>query len=281
MTYELYHGDCLDILPTLAAGSVDAVICDPPYGTTACKWDSVIPFEPMWREIKRVLKPRGACVLFGSQPFTSALVMSNPKWFRYDWTWYKNAVTGIALAKHQPMRCKEDILVFGSGPVLFNKQPTRSRIQDRKLGGKNGIRTTPSNHYDFAQTGQQIMLKEWVNPRNVIEIPIDPMSKGRIHPTQKPLALMEYLIRTYTNEGDAVLDFTFGSCTTGVGCLTTGRNFIGIERDAEYFKIGSERMQAKQEELRGTLFSYDMTDTSTPSSQEHSPLVQSQMSETA
>lgn len=248
--YTLYHGDCLSILPTLEGGSIDAVICDPPYGTTNCAWDSVIPFEPMWRELKRLIKPRGAIVLFGSQPFTSALVMSNPKWFRYDWTWYKNASTGIALANHQPMRCKEDILIFGRGMLTFNKQPTRSKITDRKLGGSNGIRASGSNHYPFVKGGETVLLSEWVNPRNVLEFPIESMAKGRLHPTQKPLALLEYLVKTYTNEGDTVLDFTMGSGTTGHACGNLGRRFIGIEKDEHYFNVAQERIATAYEPLR-------------------------------
>lgn len=243
MTYTLHHGDCLDVLPTLPDASVDAVIADPPYGTTACKWDSPIPFEPMWRELKRVIWPRGAIVLFGSQPFTSALVMSWPQGFKYTWVWYKNAPTGVPMANFQPMRCYEDIAVFSCGTPIFNKQPTRSRIADRPLGRSNGVRASGSNHYSFVKGGEKVFLNEWVNPRNVLEFPIEPMARGRLHPTQKPLALLEYLVRTYTNEGDTVLDFTMGSGTTGHACVNTGRNFVGIERDRGYFEIAERRIR--------------------------------------
>lgn len=239
--YQLHHGDCLDVLPALAAGSIDAIICDPPYGTTACKWDSVIPFEPMWREIKRVLKPRGACVLFGSQPFTSALVMSNPGWFRYSLVWDKvNKYTGALNANRQPLRRHEDIAVFARGLTIYNKQyrdgakykgvQTKGHGSHTKHGNDSKVRAISSD-------GRH-------NPCSVLCIPADNKTELGLHPTQKPLALLEYLVRTYTNEGDTVLDFTMGSGTTGHAAANTGRSFIGIERDEHYFAIASERIAA-------------------------------------
>lgn len=248
--YTLYHGDCLDILPTLEAQSVDAVICDPPYGTTACKWDSVIPFEPMWAGIKRVLKPRGACVLFGSQPFTSALVMSNPKWFKYTWVWERGTPGNYLNANYQPLISHEDIATFSLGntcpagklnAMMYNPQGVQAYNKEtrRSSGGKT-----------YARTGSigLVNIQQYTNhPRTVLRFADD---SPRIHPTQKPLALLEYLVRTYTNEGDTVLDFTFGSGTTGAACGNLGRRFVGIEKDAEYFRLGSERIATAYAPLR-------------------------------
>ena len=235
--YTLYHGDCLDILPTLEAGSIDAVIADTPYGTTACAWDSVIPFAPMWAGIKHVIKPRAAVVLFGSQPFTSALVMSNLDWFKYDFSWDKKVKTGHLNAKLAPLRQHEDLLVFSPLPLgkfTYNPQKKKDKFRQKGGPGKNG-----------GAYGAHNVLRVWndeLNPSSVLEI-----SKGtqvsKVHPTQKPVALMEYLICTYTNEGDTVLDFTMGSGTTGVAAMKTGRRFIGIELDPDYFQIAETRIK--------------------------------------
>jgi len=253
VTYELYHADCLDILPTLEPGSVDAVICDPPYGTTACKWDSVIPFAPMWAGIKRVLKPRGACVLFGSQPFTSALVMSNPKWFRYEWVWDKHTPTGFLNASKAPLKSHEYILVFADGVTTYNPQKNRKPYKGARTG--NG----------FTKVGQSAKGEAWgglvngsgyrsefAHPKTVLSFPTGNGwdKQGYQHPTQKLLALLEYLVKTYTNVGDTVLDFTMGSGTTGHACGNLDRRFIGIEKDAGYFKIAQERIATAYEPLR-------------------------------
>jgi len=224
-------------------GSVDAVIADPPYGTTACKWDSVIPLEPMWKQLKRVIKPNGAIVLFGSQPFTTALIASNLKEFRYCWYWKKSVGSGFQNAKRQPLRLIEEVAVFYRKPPQYIPQglvridaPRVNKISaaDSIVGGTSG------------RGGLRTVGNEWVQeftnyPRNVLEFPA-PMA-GRQHPTQKPVALMEYLIRTYTNEGETVLDFTMGSGTTGVACVKTKRDFIGIELDEGYFKIAEQRIR--------------------------------------
>jgi len=247
MTYTLHHGNCLDIMPTLEAGSVDMVLTDPPYGTTACKWDSVLPFAPMWAGIKHAVKRNAAIVMTASQPFTSALVMSNVGMFKYEWIWEKNQPSGIASARFQPMKNHENVLVFCEGKTTYNKQPTKSKIVDRKLGKSNGKFWDKTN---VGVTGMKpkktsnpdnVLLAN-VNPRTIIPFKIPPNAKGKLHPTQKPVALMEYLIKTYTNEGDTVLDFTMGSGTTGVACANTGRKFIGIELDAGYFDIASRRV---------------------------------------
>jgi site-specific DNA-methyltransferase (adenine-specific) len=235
----------------LPDASVDMILCDLPYGTTACKWDSVIPFEPLWAQYRRVAKRNAAIVLTASQPFTSALVMSNPREFRYDWTWAKNIPTGFANANRMPMRSHESVLVFYRAQPTYNKQLMRTKA-DRPIGRMNGIRRRPPKadtvYRDIPSTGQ-IVTKEFVAPRSVIEIDSVPRRAGGLHPTQKPVALMEYLIRTYTNDGEVVLDNCMGSGTTGVACANTGRRFIGIERDDKYFAIASERIAAAQPRL--------------------------------
>ncbi len=233
MTYQLHLGDCLEVMPTLAAGSIDAVICDPPYGTTACKWDSVIPFAPMWAELKRLIKPRGAIVLFGSQPFTSALVMSNPGMFKYSWVWDKKNSSGYLDAKKRPMRRHEDITVFSDGAALY--YPIMRKGVLRLKGGMKNPSQVWRKH------DSTVSYNDDYYPTSVIEITNANRSE-KVHSTQKPLALMEYLVKTYTNEGDTVLDFTFGSGTTGEACINTGRHFVGIEKDAGYYAIAEQRL---------------------------------------
>ena len=234
---NLIHGDCLEVMKTIPDASIDAIITDPPYGTTACKWDSIIPFEPMWEQLKRIIKPNGAIVLFGSQPFTSALVMSNPKMFKYEWVWNKIMVTNFAMAKKQPLRCVENILLFYSNQPTYNPQFNNEKT--KKPFGK--ISTSKS------EVCGNLGLKKQSGvgyPKNILTFPRpNNLSKdGNLHPTQKPVALLEYLIKTYTNENDTVLDFTMGSGTTGVACKNLNRNFIGIEKDDNYFKIASDRI---------------------------------------
>jgi site-specific DNA-methyltransferase (adenine-specific) len=229
---------------------VDAIICDLPYGTTACKWDTVIPFEPLWAHYKRVIKPNGAIVLFGSQPFTSALVMSNVKMFKYCWVWRKNRSTGFANAKKQPLREVEDILVFYKAQPTYNPQ-NLTRINKVRRNSTQGGATIQGHDIGNAKGSMRTIGAEYVQefegyPTNVLEID----SERGIHPTQKPVALMEYLIRTYTNEGETVLDNTMGSGTTGVACLNTGRNFIGIEKDLAYFEIARNRIEGHNHGLQ-------------------------------
>lgn len=233
-------------------GSVDMVMADLPYGTTACKWDTVIPFEPLWAHYRRVTKPNAAIVLTACQPFTTALIASNLREFRYEWIWAKNNATGFANANRMPMRAHENIVVFYRSLPTYNKQPTASLIRDRKLGGSNGTRQGGDTavYGGLPRPPVPMTLKQNVAPRSVLEFDVAPRAKGTLHPTQKPVALMEYLIRTYTNEGETVLDNTAGSFTTGVACLNTGRIFIGIERDPDYFRIGVERMRKREAELR-------------------------------
>lgn len=234
--HTLHHGDCLSILPTLAPQSVDAVICDPPYGTTACKWDSIIPFAPMWEGIRRVLRPRGAVVLFGSQPFTSALVMSNPAWFRYSLVWDKRLPSGSLDANRRPLKRHEDISIFSSGATKYAPQMRRGVL--RKKGGGGTEKTAV-----YGAAAKVMSFNDMYYPTSILEFSNADLT-SRIHPTQKPLALLEYLVRTYTDPGDTVLDFAFGSGTTGHACINLGRAFVGIEQDAAYFAIAQARIDA-------------------------------------
>lgn len=235
---RLLHGDCLELMAQIPDGSVDMILCDLPYGTTACKWDSVIPFEPLWAHYKRVIKRNGAIVLTASQPFTSALVMSNPDWFKYALVWDKvNASSGLH-AKRQPLRSPEDIVVFGQGTICYQPQMEQAaRRVDKPRAIPNGEAFNGRDVYrTYDNQGQK-------HPKSILTFS-NANQRGKVHPTQKPVALMEYLIKTYTNEGDTVLDNCMGSGTTGVACGNTGRNFIGIEKDDKYFAIAQARIEA-------------------------------------
>jgi len=244
---KLMLGDCLEQMKKIPDGSVDMVLADPPYGTTACKWDSVIPFEPMWEQLKRVTKKNGAIVMTASQPFTSALVMSNVKMFKYCWVWTKNVPAGFAQAKNKPMTKHEDVVVFSSaktGHVSQCKNRMAYNPQGLKLLGKE-VKNSKSHRgsaFESRKNARSSYVQEFTGyPDSVINIPVQ---RDGIHPTQKPVALMEYLIKTYTNEDETVLDFTMGSGTTGVACVNTNRVFMGIELDPEYFATAEQRIHA-------------------------------------
>ena len=246
MSVRLLLGDCLERMKEIPDGSVDLVLTDPPYGTTACKWDAVIPFENMWAELKRVLKRNGAAVFTASQPFTSALVMSNAKDFRYAWVWEKAVGSNFATLKYQPMKEHEDIVVFSRKTHNYypQKEPRKGSGKNRLKYGNNGSVTgETTGSLAFSGFTPDTYDHDWRNPSSVQFFNNREAGRG-LHPTQKPVALMEYLILTYTNEGETVLDFTMGSGTTGVACLNTGRRFIGIERDVDYFKIAKNRIEA-------------------------------------
>ncbi len=238
----LMLGDCLDLMQSIPSGSVDLVLTDPPYGTTACKWDAVIPLDLMWGEVRRTLKPNGAAVFTASQPFTSALVMSNVAEFHQSLTWRKNKASGHLNAKRRHLTGHEDVIVFCGGKPTYNPQMWQSRPANKARRTK----VTPvygaqvASDYAGGQTDRY--------PVTVLDFAVvnnDGTGDGRFHPTQKPVALMEYLVRTYSNEGETVLDFTMGSGTTGVACSNAGRRFIGIERDPAYFGIAQARIASK------------------------------------
>lgn len=230
-------GDCLELMKDIPAGSIDMILCDLPYGTTACKWDVIIPFDKLWAQYERIIKDNGAIVLTASQPFTSALVMSNPKRFKYSLIWDKVAVTNPMLAKKQPMRCHEEVIVF------YAKQP---RYTPQKRTGVKWHRGGKKQHKTDT-LGQSVLINngsdenEIKYPKSIITFSNANKTKNQ-HPTQKPVALFEYLIKTYTNEGDTVLDNCAGSGTTGEACINTNRNYILMEKEQKYFDIINDRL---------------------------------------
>ncbi len=244
---NIYLGDCLELMKYIPDKSIDMILCDLPYGTTACKWDTIIPFEPLWEQYKRIIKDNGAVVLFGSQPFTTKLIQSNLEMFRYEWIFEKHQGTNPAMAKKQPLKAHENILVFYKlqpvyCPQMGKGKPYKGYKSDKPQsevygGGKSVHRDNPN--------GTRY-------PKTVVKFTKD---KGkRFHPTQKPVALLEYLIKTYTNEGDTVLDNCMGSGSTGVACINTNRKYIGIEKELKYFEIAKKRIEsvtAVQMELKG------------------------------
>ena len=240
----LYHGGCLEIMLTLPDKSIDMILADLPYQMTQLKWDTIIPFEGLWREYKRVIKDNGAIVLFASQPFTSALVMSNPDDFRYELIWDKGRGSNPLLAKKMPMRGHENMLVFYKHLPTYNPQFEEGRpYKAPRTGGRNSRNTIIGNakdNKDFRQEDNN----GYRYPLSIIKASIHNGSK--LHPTQKPVELMEYLIRTYTSESETVLDNVMGSGTTGVACIKTNRNFIGIEKAESYFKIAQQRIAEAQ-----------------------------------
>ena len=224
---QLIHGDCLEKMKDIPDKSIDMILCDLPYGTTACKWDVVIPFEPLWEQYKRIIKDRGAVVLFGSEPFSSYLRMSNIKQYKYDWVWRKRAVNFLN-AKKQPLREVENIMVFNAlnyyPQGLIYKPRINKRSNSTETNGEHGLDN----------------FSEYTNyPKNTLDF----KNERGLHPTQKPVALLEYLIKTYTNEGETVLDNCMGSCSTGIACINTNRQFIGIEKDDKYFEIAKKRIE--------------------------------------
>jgi DNA modification methylase len=240
---ELHNADCLDAMRLMEAGSIDAIITDPPYGTTACNWDSIIDFALMWEQLNRIIKKNGAIVLFGSEPFSSALRMSNIKKYKYDWIYRKPQGTDPLMARFRPMNDIENILVFHKKQPTYNAQLEKGKPYDVKRD-KNGRRTEGMFIGDLKPT--QTINKGTRQPKRVLDFK---QEKG-LHPTQKPVALMEYLIKTYTNENETVLDFTMGSGSTCVACLNTNRKFIGIEQDETYFQIAKKRIEDHQKQLR-------------------------------
>lgn len=247
----LMQGDCLERMKEIPDGSVDMVLADPPYGTTACKWDCVIPVDKMWSQLKRIIKVNGAIVMTSQQPFSTVLIAANMEMFKYSWIWEKTRPSGFAQCKNKPMSSHEEILVFSNGVTVHKGQSDRrmdyypqglqeiNKIVKNKTtsNGAGGMQARPSHTGEYIQTHTNY-------PRTVLHFENE---KNTQHPTQKPVELMEYLIKTYTKENETVLDFAAGSGTTGVACANTGRKFIGIELDEKYFDLASSRIQGKKE----------------------------------
>ena len=270
---DLKCGDCLELMKDIPDKSIDMILCDLPYGTTACKWDTIIPFEPLWQQYKRIIKNNGAIVLFGSQPFTSKLIMSNIEMFRYEWIWEKQKASNFMSSKYQPLKYHENIVVFSK--KTHNYYPQKYKVLELKeienmthKELKNLFDTRDYDRYGNVDkrkiVNNPVTNKEHIGniikrirnaddgyryPKSVIKI--NKLINTNLHPTQKPVALLEYLIKTYTNENDLVLDNCMGSGSTGVACVNTNRNFIGIELDKNYFNIAKERIEktTKQEKL--------------------------------
>lgn len=235
--YKLIQGDCLEVMKNIPDKSIDMILCDLPYGTTACKWDTIIPFEPLWEQYNRIIKDNGAIVLFGSEPFSTLLRHSNLKMYKYDWVWNKKKAGNIFLAKYQPMKIHENVMVFGKGSVVWYPiMMPREKVKKSKnygTGETMGGNKRPENTvYTYTHR----------NPTTILEFS-NAAQKGKKHPTQKPVALLEYLVKTYTNEGEVVLDNCMGSGSTGVACLNTNRKFIGVELDENYFNIAKDRIE--------------------------------------
>lgn len=236
---NIYNQDCLEFMPTLKEKSIDMILCDLPYGTTQCKWDTIIPFEPLWKQYKRLIKDNGAIVLTASQPFTSALVMSNPGWFKYEWIWDKDRSCGSMLAKIRPLKYHENVLVFCEGKETYIPQMTKGQMQHKASGGK-------SDNYGNIPIVRY--FSDSYYPRSIQKIKACHNMTGKEHPTQKPVALFEYLIRTYTNEGDTILDNCSGSGTAGIAAFNINRNAILIEIDSGYYQDSVDRFNRHKQQ---------------------------------
>ena len=239
---QLYQGDCLEIMDKLIEKGVkvDAIITDPPYGTTACKWDTVIPFDEMWDRLNKLIKDNGAIVLFGSEPFSSKLRCSNLKNYKYDWVWNKKLAGNGMLAKKQPLKIHENVIVFNS--KIYIPQMTTGKLR-KKL--TNNLKISEINGGDGVKRATETFNDQYY-PTSIQEFSMANLRRNRLHPTQKPVDLLEYLIKTYTNENEIVLDFTMGSGSTGVACINTNRKFIGIELDDNYFNVAKKRIEDAQ-----------------------------------
>ena len=243
MINQIVQGDCLEVMPNIPDKSVDMILCDLPYGTTACKWDIIIPFEPLWEQYERIIKDNGVIALTASQPFTSALVMSNPKWFRYNLIWEKEQGTDFFMAKKKPLKNFEDVCVFYKKQPVYNPQMTEAGKPWAKKDTGNTF-----NHIVGKQEQQQSKQSDGNKRYPLSILKFDRPKQSGVHPTQKPVALFEYLIRTYTNEDDTVLDNCIGSGTTAIASLNTGRFFIGIEMDERYHQVATKRVREWHDE---------------------------------
>jgi len=250
---DVWLGDCLELMQNIPAKSVDMILCDLPYGTTACKWDTIIPFEPLWAQYKRIIKDNGAIVLFGSQPFTSALVMSNVKWFKCEWIWRKHKGTNIYGVKREPLKIHESCILFAKNKYTYNPQMTEGKPYKQRgshnIGKSDGL-IIANKKVGYAKDFDS--SKRY--PISVQEFSNHNQKDNSFHPTQKPVALLEYLIKTYTNEGETVLDNCAGSGTTAIACLNTNRNHICIEKEPKYYEIINKRIEAHIKQQNTKLF---------------------------
>lgn len=239
--YQLYNNDCLKVMPNIPDKSIDMILCDLPYGVTSMKWDCLIPFEDLWNQYNRIIKDNGIIVLFSSGLFTIDLINSNRKMFKYKLIWKKNVPTGMSSAKYRPMKYYEEICIFAKNKTTYNP------IMKPRVGiGKDCYNydhyCNPNNHINLGKQKRRYD-PDYVQPSDVIEFNVVPNRKGKLHSTQKPVDLLEYLIKTYTNEGNIVLDNCMGSGSTGVACINTNRNFIGVEIETDYFNIAKDRIE--------------------------------------
>ena len=238
MRSVLVNADCFDVFPYIADKSVNLILCDLPYGTTACKWDSVLPFDKLWKEYERIIADNGAIVLFGSQPFTSALIMSNPKMYKYSWVWDKVTARGHLVAKHRPLQQTEDIVVFSNGkhnyfPIMIERPKDKWKVS-KEFKKTDIIKSNGQTEYKT--------YKHWF-PKNILQYTnANATNEKPLHPTAKPLELMKYLIKTYSNEDDVVMDNCMGSNTTGLACKELNRQYIGIEKDKNYYDVSVSRV---------------------------------------
>lgn len=237
---KLYQGDCLEVMKNIPDKSVDMILCDLPYGTTQCKWDSIIPFDSLWKQYNRIIKNNGAIVLFGSEPFSSMCRTSNIKQYKYDWVWDKKQAGNVLNVKRQPLKTFENIMVFNTKTYY----PIMRKGKLRKKGGQNKQpEITGKVKLDYTTCNDEYY------PTAILEFS-NANKRNRLHPTQKPVELLEYLIKTYTNKGQTVLDNCMGSGSTGIACVNTGRDFIGIELNPEYFRLASQRLEEAQKQTR-------------------------------
>ncbi len=251
---ELHNGDCLTVMKTIADKSVDLILCDPPYGTTQIAWDSIIPLDLMWGEYKRILKDDGCVILFGSQPFSSVLVTSNIDWFKYELIWDKNKCGSPGLAKYRPMKTHENILIFAKGKTKYFPIMEEGEPYVRKAKDPGGYKSRCNNHkYGFKNAGRGIPNLGTRYPKSIRRVSRDFSAQQQVHPTQKPVPLLEWLVKTYSKEGDVVLDNCMGSGSTGVAAVMNDRSFIGIEKEPEYFQIARDRVNAGASKLKDFL----------------------------
>ena len=246
MLNKIYNMDCIEGMKRIPDKSIDMILCDPPFGTTKNEWDKIIPFEPLWEQYERIIKNNGAILLFSQQPFTAQVVLSNPKMFRYEWIWQKTKSTGFMNAKKMPLKSHENILVFYKNLPTYNPQGIVTGVQ--YITGRT--RKGKSRNYGQTGCGDAGYIQTTANyPKDIIQFS-NPSNKGHFHPNQKPVALLEYLIKTYTNEGEIVLDNCMGSGSTAIACINTGRNYIGFEISKEYCNIANKRL----EEIKNGIF---------------------------